>query len=437
MRALIYGAGAREHALAARLSAEGWTVSVAPGNAGIARSLTCTPIDLTNVAACVELARSSKLDLAIVGPEAPLIAGLADALRASGIVTFGPSQAAARIEGSKAFSKELMMVVRVPTAAYAVFEGAQGGQLEAARHFARSLDHRVAIKADGIAGGKGVVIATSAAQVEGALQALMVQHAFGEASRRVVVEELLEGPEVSLMALCDGRRAVPLPPVHDYKRVLDDDLGPNTGGMGSVAPTPRVSGPGAAEALCDLSIRPVIEELARRGTPFSGLLYAGLMLTSDGPKVLEYNCRFGDPETQSLLWSLDGRLGEALFSVARGELATLDDRSLRPSGQTAVCVVVAAQGYPEAPRSGDRIDGLEAAEELCDAVYCAGVAGAGSRGRGLVTSGGRVLSLVGVAAELPTARERAYAGLQSLRFEGLQVRKDIGSDVPRDIGFAP
>ena len=419
MRALIFGGGAREHALAARLSAEGWTGSVAPGNAGIARRLTCTPIDLTDIAACVELARSSKVDLAVVGPEAPLIAGLADALRVSGIATFGPSAAAARIEGSKAFAKELMLAARVPTAAHAVFDAEQAGQREAAQRFAGSLDHRVAIKADGIAAGKGVVIATNAAQVDSALQALMVQRAFGAASRRVVIEELLEGPEVSLMALCDGQRAVPLPPAHDYKRAFDGDLGPNTGGMGSVAPSPRVSGPGAAELLCDLSIRPVLEELGRRGTPFSGVLYAGLMLTPDGPRVLEYNCRFGDPETQSLLWALDGNFGEALRSVAHGELALLDDRSLRPSGKTAVCVVAAAQGYPEAPRTGDRIDGLEAAEDLCDAVYCAGV---GAQGRALVTAGGRVLSLVGVGDDLTAARERAYAGLQSLRFEGLQVR---------------
>jgi len=414
MKALIYGAGAREHALAARLSAEGWTVTVAPGNAGIARKLTCAPLALSDIAVGVSLARSLAPDLAVVGPEAPLIAGLGDA----------PSAAAARIEGSKAFAKELMGAVRVPTAAHAVFEANQKGEaVVAALAFARSLDHRVAIKADGIAGGKGVVIATSASQVEAALQDLLIRGVFGEASRKVVVEELLEGPEVSLMALCDGRRAVPLPAAHDYKRMFDGDLGPNTGGMGSVAPSERVAGPAAAEALCDLSIRPVLDELARRGTPFSGLLYAGLMLTPDGPKVLEYNCRFGDPETQSLVWSLDGPLGEALLAVARGELSALDDRALRPSGRTAVCVVAAAQGYPEAPRQGDRIHGLEAAEELCDAVYLAGVA---AEGRDLVTAGGRVLSLVGVGDDIPTARERAYAGLESLRFDGLQVRRDIG-----------
>jgi phosphoribosylamine--glycine ligase len=423
MKALIYGAGAREHALAARLSVEGWTVTVAPGNAGIARKLSCAPLELTDIAAGVSLARTLAPDLAVVGPEAPLIAGLGDALRAAGILTFGPSASAARVEGSKAFAKELMAAVRVPTAAHAVFEAVQSGQLAAATAFARSLDHRVAIKADGIAGGKGVVIATSATQVERALGDLLIRGAFGEASRKVVVEELLEGPEVSLMALCDGRRAVPLPAAHDYKRVFDGDLGPNTGGMGSVAPSERISGPGAAEALCDLSIRPVLDELARRGTPFSGLLYAGLMLTPDGPKVLEYNCRFGDPETQSLLWSLDGPLGEALLAVARGELSVFDDRALRPSGRTAVCVVAAAQGYPEAPRQGDRIHGLEEAEELCDAVYFAGVA---AEGRDLVTAGGRVLCLVGAGADIPIARERAYAGLRSLRFDGLQVRRDIG-----------
>jgi len=422
MRALIYGSGAREHALAARLSAEGWAVGVAPGNAGIARRLICYPLDPGDIAASVQLARVSNVDLAVVGPEAPLISGLGDALRAAGIATFGPSAAAARIEGSKAFAKEVMAAVRIPTARHAVFEGVQ---IEAAREFARSLDHRVAVKADGIAAGKGVAIATNPRQVEAALESLLVRHAFGEASRRVVVEELLEGPEVSLMALCDGRRAVPLPPAHDYKRAFDGDLGPNTGGMGSVAPTARVSGPGGAEALCDLSIRPVLEELARRGAPFSGVLYAGLMLTPDGPKVLEYNCRFGDPETQSLIWALDGPLGEALLSVARGELSALDDRSLRPSGRTAVCVVVAATGYPEAPRTGDPIEGLEEVEELCDAVYTAGVA---LQGRTLVSSGGRVLSLVGVGDDVSVARERAYAGLPSLRLDALQIRRDIGLD---------
>jgi phosphoribosylamine--glycine ligase len=422
MRALIYGSGAREHALAARLGAEGWVVGLAPGNPGAARRLKCTPLDLTDVGAAVQLARTEAVDLAIVGPEAPLIAGLADALRAAGIVTFGPSAAASQVEGSKAFAKELMAAAAVPTARHAVFESRD---FDGARTFARSLQDRVAVKADGIAAGKGVVVARGARQVEAALEALLVRQAFGAASRRIVVEELLEGPEVSLMALCDGRRALPLPPAHDYKRALDGDLGANTGGMGSVAPSRRASGPAAAESLCDLAIRPVLEELARRGSPFSGLLYAGLMLTAEGPMVLEYNCRFGDPETQSLVWALDGALGEALASVARGELSALDDRSLRPSGRTAVCVVAAAQGYPEAPRTGDRIEGLEGAEELCDAVYAAGV---GAQGPALVTAGGRVLSLVGVGADAAAARERAYAGLQSLRFDGLYVRRDIGLD---------
>lgn len=414
MKAIVYGAGAREHALAARLVTEGWSTTVAPGNAGIARHLTCHPLDLTDLAAAVGLARTLSVDLAVIGPEAPLVAGLADALRAAGIVTFGPSAAAARVEGSKAFAKSLMVVAGVPTAGYQVFD--EGAQAQA-QAYARSFGGRVAVKADGIAAGKGVVVAGSVAEADAAVVTLLEQRPDGRPGARLVIEERLEGPEVSLMALCHGLDANPLPLAHDYKRLRDGDLGPNTGGMGAVAPSERARD---LEALTDLAIRPVLAELVRRGTPFSGLLYAGLILTGDGPKVLEYNCRFGDPETQALLWATGGPLGEGLLAVARGSSAkTL----LRPTGEVAVAVVLAAAGYPEAPRSGTVIEGLPEAEQRCAAVYAAGV---GTLGDALVVAGGRVVTCVGVGASTQGASDQAYDAASRLRFDGKQLRRDVG-----------
>jgi phosphoribosylamine--glycine ligase len=419
LRALVIGAGAREHALAARLSAEGWQATVAPGNAGIARSLPCRAVDLADNQALVRLSRELEAELVVVGPEGPLVAGLADALRMARVTVFGPSAAAARVEGSKAFAKELMTEAGIATARHGTFE-----EPAAAKTLAAELDGRVAVKADGIAAGKGVVVCANVAEAKAAIDACLVQRAFGSAGRRVVVEERLEGPEISVMALCDGRLAVPLPVSHDYKRLNDGDRGPNTGGMGAVVPSSRSEL--SAVELADLSIIPLLQTLSARGTPFQGLLYAGLMLTADGPKVLEYNCRFGDPETQVLMASTRGALGELMLASARGSLPKGASLNF---GEPAVGVVAAAEGYPQNPRLGDEIEGLDAAAVTGASIFFAGVAAsAGRHSDSLVTSGGRVMTFVGQGSTRVAARTQAYAAIGAVRFRGLHCRRDVGID---------
>ena len=419
MRALVIGGGAREHALAARLSAEGWQVTVAPGNPGIARSLPCRPLDLSDLRAAVRLAQELSVELVVVGPEGPLVAGLADSLRAARVTVFGPSAAAARVEGSKAFAKELMAEAKIPTARHGVFD-----ETSAAISFAEELGGAVAVKADGIAAGKGVVVCGNLVEARAAIHASLVEGAFGEAGRQVVVEERLDGPEVSLMAICDGKLAVPLPLSHDYKRVGDGDRGPNTGGMGAVAPSART--PLTTGELTALAIDPLLEVLRGREMPFQGLLYAGLMLTPNGPRVLEYNCRFGDPETQVLMAATRGSLGELMLASARG---ALPKGAVLGADETAVGVVACAEGYPQKPRLGDELEGLEAAAASGAALFFAGVAAGkstGHRGESLVTSGGRVLTVVGKGVGQSAARAQAYAAIAALRFRGMHHRGDIG-----------
>jgi phosphoribosylamine---glycine ligase len=413
-RALVIGGGAREHALAARLAAEGWDVCVAPGNAGIARRLRCVPLQAADLPSAVALAGQLSADLVTVGPEAPLIAGLADALRAAGRVVFGPSAAAARVEGSKAFAKELMAEAGIPTAPHHTFVDPS----EACAH-AQRLKGRVVVKADGIATGKGVTVCGTVAEAEAAIEAAMVRRELGDAGRTLVLEERLEGRELSLMALCDGRKYTLLPLSQDYKRVGDGDQGPNTGGMGAASPSP-VAPTSPATTLAELAIAPALECLARRGTPFRGVLYAGLMLTADGPRVLEYNCRLGDPETQVLMERADGPVGEVMAAAARGELGTL---ALRERPIAAVGVVACAAGYPQPPRVGDVIEGLDEAAAV-GLLRFGGVGGAPDR---LVTAGGRVLTAVGIGADLPEARARAYRTIGLVRFEGMHHRHDVGS----------
>jgi phosphoribosylamine---glycine ligase len=410
---LVIGAGAREHALAARLIDEGCQAEVAPGNPGIARAIRCHAVDPSDLAAGVRLVREAKPDLTVIGPEAPLVAGLADALRAEGHLVFGPTAAAAQIEGSKALAKDLMVEAKIPTARHGVFED-EG----AACAFAGDLGGSVAVKADGIAAGKGVVVCERLEEAQAAIRAALVDGAFGGAGRRIVVEERLVGPEVSLMAICDGRRAVPLPLSHDYKRVGDGDRGPNTGGMGAVAPSAR--GTESLDALTALAITPMLDVLRSHSTPFEGLLYAGLMLTPDGPRVLEYNCRFGDPETQVLMAVTTGSLSDTLAAAARGKL---------PLGLTlgsegfAVGVVACAEGYPLKPRLGDELGGLAEAEAAGTQLFFSGVA---ASGQGLMTAGGRVLTVVGRGRDIAAARGQAYAAASRLRLRGLHFRRDIG-----------
>ena len=399
MRVLIVGSGGREHALAWRLAQDGGNeLHAAPGNPGIAELGTCHPVHPEDGDGLVALARGLEVDLAVIGPEAPLVAGVADQLRHGGIVVFGPTGAAARIEGSKRFAKEVLDAAGVPAAA--------------------TLDRPTppcVVKADGLAAGKGVFVCRTQTELDAGLEAAA---ALGGP---LLVEELLEGEELSVFALCDGSRALPVGAARDYKRVGDGNTGPNTGGMGSFSPVPGF-GALEVEELVGWIHAPVIEQLARRGAPFTGVLFAGLMLTADGPRVLEFNCRFGDPETQSILPLLDGDLAAALAAAATGDL---DGVELRTAGRSAVTVVVAAGDYPDRSDSGSEIHGIDEAERLGALVFHGGT---GRRGEQLVTNGGRILGVTGVADDLERARALAYDGAAAISFDGARHRTDIAQE---------
>ena len=400
MRALLVGSGGREHALAWKLAqAPSLTdLHAAPGSPGIARLAECHPIRPEDPEGLLALAHALDVDLVVIGPEAPLVGGVADVLRPAGIAVFGPTRAAAAIEGSKAFAKDVLSAAGVPTAA----------QLAVARP-------PCVVKADGLAAGKGVHVCGSEAELDSALKAVT---ALGGG---FIVEELLEGPEVSSFAICDGSNAIALVPAQDFKRAYDGDLGPNTGGMGSYAPVPGL-GADVLEELLELVHRPVLAELQRRGSPFVGLLFAGLMLTSDGPRVLEFNCRFGDPETQSVLPLLEGDLLEALAAAAAGELAGV---ALETSPGAAVTVVLASEMYPDGVDRGSAIVGVDEAETEGALVFHAGTALHGDR---LVTNGGRVLGVTGLGETIAEARLVAYDGADRIGFEGVRRREDIALD---------
>jgi phosphoribosylamine---glycine ligase len=399
VRVLLVGSGGREHALAWKL-ARAPSLSelhVAPGNPGIARICECHPIRAEDGEGLLALAGSLEVDLVVVGPEAPLVAGIADVLRPAGIAVFGPGAAAAAIEGSKSFAKEVMAAAGVPTAA----------QLPIARA-------PCVVKADGLAAGKGVHVCRSQTELDAALRAV------GSLGGAVVVEELLEGPEVSLLAVCDGREALPLVPAQDFKRAFDADEGPNTGGMGSYAPVPGLDEADVEELVATIH-RPVLAELASRGAPFVGLLYAGLMVTSEGPRVLEFNCRFGDPEAQSVLPLVEADLLELLAASALGDLA---GATIGPAAGATVTVVMAADGYPADGDRGMPITGVERAEALGALVFHAGTALLGEQ---LVTNGGRILGVTGLGETIAAARDNAYEAVDSISFSGARYRRDIAS----------
>ncbi|GMU07863.1 phosphoribosylamine--glycine ligase [Corallococcus caeni] len=381
-----------------------------PGNPGTARWGTNVPLQADSPEAVVSLARREGVDLVVVGPEAPLVAGVADALAQVDIPCFGPVAAAARIEGSKAFAKEVMDEAGVPTAAFRVFTDAAEAEKYAV------AQGRIVVKADGLAAGKGVIVAPDAQAARDAVRAVA---AMGQAGQRMVLEELLEGEEVSLMALCDGERYVLLPLSQDHKRVGEGDTGPNTGGMGAYCPAPFLT-PEALAKVGEQVIAPTLAVLKKRGTPLRGVLYAGLMLTASGPKVLEFNARFGDPETQVLMMQVDEDLLPLLDACARG---ALEPRPLKQFPGASVGVVLAAEGYPEAPRKGQRIEGLDAVPSNAP-VFLAGVA---KQDGALVTAGGRVLTVCARGDSLATARERALAAADAVRFEGRHFRRDIGA----------
>jgi phosphoribosylamine--glycine ligase len=421
MRILVLGSGAREHALSWKLAAEPDVTSVlcAPANPGIARTISTTLVDPLNADAVLDLIKDQGVDLTVVGAEAPLARGLADRLAAEGRRVFGPSQSAARLETSKAFAKDFMRRHRVPTARYRVCTNAN--EATAAIKSGEFGDALV-VKADGLAAGKGVVVAEDRRSAEQAVQAAMLDKTFGDAGSRIVLEEKLAGPEVSFFVIADGHHSVPLLSAQDHKRVFDDDQGPNTGGMGAFAPSPLVT-PGLQEQVEREVVRPVLAGMAEEGTPFRGFLYCGLMITADGPKVIEFNVRFGDPEAQVVLPILDSPLAPLLWQAANGDLtrAIANHRHRR----TAVGVVLAARGYPGEVQTGDLIQGLERLERECpDAlVFCAGVA---ERNGNLVTSGGRVMTIVSRAETYQDAITDAYSAASRVHFDGMHYRKDIG-----------
>jgi phosphoribosylamine--glycine ligase len=402
MRVCVIGSGGREHALADVLGRTA-DVVVTPGNPGIPGSVDIPAEDL-------------EADLYVIGPEVPLVAGLADRLRGLGRLVVGPGADGARLEGSKEWMKAVLDAAGVPTARHGAF-GA--GEEDAAERFLRSVAPPFVVKTDGLAAGKGVLVTDSLADAIGDVRGKLSGVAFGDAGRRVVIEEGLRGPEVSLLCLADGRAVVPLASAQDYKRVGDGDTGPNTGGMGAYSPVAAVDR-ARAEQLAATLVQPTLDELRRRGVDYRGVLYAGLMLTADGPKVLEFNVRFGDPEAQVVLPRLRSDLAELLHEVASGSL-----RSAPVFGDdAAVTVVCAVDGYPVAPRVGDRIEGLDAARAVAGAsVYCAGVDRDGE-GR-LVTAGGRVLSVTGMSSTRPDARDVAYRAVSCLSWPGLVHRGDI------------
>ncbi|MYM18823.1 phosphoribosylamine--glycine ligase [Brevibacterium sp. 5221] len=412
MKVLVIGSGAREHALVAALSRDPQVEAViaAPGNPGIGRMCETRPVDATDSAAVVDLAEELDADLVVVGPEAPLVAGVADALRQASFPVFGPGQEAATLEGSKAFAKEVMAAAGVPTAA-AVPAATEGEARAALERFGAPY----VVKADGLAAGKGVVVTDDFdAALAHATSCLAV-------SDRVVIEDYLDGPEVSLFVLCDGTTALPLEPAQDFKRIGDGDSGPNTGGMGAYSPLPWAP-PGMVDEIVATVAQPVVDEMARRGSPFTGLLYCGLALTRNGIEVVEFNVRFGDPETQAVLARLRSPLAQTLLAAAEGRLAQVPALEWDP--RSAVAVVLAAHSYPEAPRTGDPISGLEEASALADTLVLHAGTTTSDQGETL-TGGGRVLSVVALGEDLDAARARAYEAVELIGFDGEQHRGDI------------
>src|SRR5512138_1286965 len=417
MRVLVVGSGGREHALAWKISRSPLVDALfaAPGKPGIGKIATLVPLPVDDVEGIARWVRTNRIDLVVVGPEAPLVAGLADRIAALRVPVFGPSAAAAEIEGSKAFAKDVMRAAAIPTAEYDTFTA-----LAPALAWAKARDGRVVVKADGLAAGKGVVVCSGGDEAEAALRSMLVDKAHGAAGAKVVVEERLEGPEASCICFTDGERVRLLAAAQDHKRIFDGDRGPNTGGMGAFSPTPNVTP--EVEALVERDVLlPAVRELARRGRPFRGALYAGLMLTPKGPRVLEFNARLGDPETQPVLMRLSSDVVPALLAVAKGDLSrtTLDF-----DPRAAVGVVLAAEGYPGQVASGDAVEGADGPFADDVEVFHAGTA-AGPGGR-VVTSGGRVLTVCALGQGLDDAARRAYEAAAGISFRGMQLRKDIG-----------
>ncbi len=427
MRILIIGSGGREHALAWKISqrADVEELYVAPGNGGTASLAVNVAIKDSDIEGLVAFAKEKAIDLVVPGPELPLTLGVVDAMQAAGIPCFGPVGACAKLEGSKAFAKEVMQAAGVPTAAAGVFTDRASADAFVAEHGAPLV-----VKADGLAAGKGVIVAMTDEEVKAALDLMFDNSAFGDAASTVLIEEFLVGEEVSLLSFCDGTTALPLPSAQDHKAVFDGDKGPNTGGMGAYSPAPILPDD-QLNAMADIVTRPILAEMARRGTPFKGILYAGLMMTADGPKVLEYNTRFGDPECQPLLMRLKSDLVDIMQACIAGEL---DKVELDIDERSTLGVVLTSKGYPGSYPKGMPISGIEKANEL-DGVYVF-QAGTKAQDGQILANGGRVLCVTALGKDLKEAQTHAYEGMDCLSMENSQIRTDIGLKGLKRLGLA-
>lgn len=417
MKVAVIGGGGREHTLAWKLaqSPSVDALYAIPGSAAMADVAKCVDISLSDLEGIADYAVSEGIDMLVVGPEVPLTEGIADVAQAKGLAVFGPNKAAAQMEGSKVFAKNLMKKYRIPTAAYASFTDG-----DAAKAYIREQGAPIVVKADGLAAGKGVVVAQTEEEAIEAVNAMMEDHIFGASGGRIVIEECMIGEEASLLAFVDGKTIVPMISAQDHKRIFDNDEGPNTGGMGAYAPAP-VFTPAIQKVVEDTILRPVIDGLKAEGITYQGCLYAGLMITEDGPKVVEFNCRFGDPETQAVLPLLDGDLAQIMYACTKG---TLSSDMVHWKEASACCVIMASAGYPASSHKGDVISGLDAVDPAEALVFHSGTA---KEGGDYVTHGGRVLGVTAVAPDLKGAIDKAYANVDRIRFDGQQVRRDIGA----------
>lgn len=417
MKVAVIGGGGREHTLAWKL-AQSPSVDklyAIPGSAAMSEVAQCVDIALSDLDAITDYAKNEGIDMLVVGPEVPLTEGIADLAQSKGLAVFGPNKAAAQMEGSKVFAKNLMKKYHVPTAAYASFTDG-----EATKAYIKEQGAPIVVKADGLAAGKGVVVAQTEAEAIEAVNAMMEDHIFGASGGRIVIEECMVGEEASLLAFVDGKTIVPMISAQDHKRIFDNDEGPNTGGMGAYAPAPVVT-PEIRKEVEEKILKPVVDGLKQEGITYQGCLYAGLMITADGPKVVEFNCRFGDPETQAVLPLLDGDLAQIMYACAKG---TLTADMVHWKDAAACCVIMASAGYPASSHKGDVISGLDAVDKEDVMVFHSGTA---KKDGQYVTNGGRVLGVTAVAGDLKSAIEKAYANVKRIHFDGQQVRSDIGA----------
>src|SRR3990172_8775386 len=417
MKVLVIGSGGREHALVWKIaqSRHAGRISCAPGNAGIAKIAECVPISADDIQSLYTFAKEKEIGLTIVGPEAPLVLRIVDAFRKGGLRIFGPLSFAAQLEGSKAFSKSIMMKYGIPTADARVFT-----DHEKAVNYIREKGVPIVVKADGLAAGKGVMVCSTEDEAVTAVNMIMSERLFGEAGAQVVIEECLEGEEASFLVFSDGNTIIPMPPSQDHKRALDNDEGPNTGGMGAYSPVPIIDTEMQDRIMKEVML-PAVNALKAEGCPYEGILYAGIMLTPEGPKVLEFNCRFGDPEAQSILMRLQSDILDIMNAVIDKKL---DRMEIEWSDKPSVCVVIAAGGYPDKYSTGQTIHGLEDFDTMDDVIVFH--SGTRSDGGNIVTAGGRVLGVTAVGADIKNTIDKAYDGLNRISFEGMQYRKDIG-----------